>query len=333
MRGPSRGEPAQQADQHLVSAHQADAPAKRTTVHGLHPGIDLRQLRSFVVIVEEGQITKAAQRLHLAQPALSQAISKLERQLGVQLLERRARGVEPTDAGAVFFEKLRPALDAVELAYDALAPWARSETRLCVGYSSVLAAVARPWLRHFIGAHRDVELTTRHLLPGERLTELRRGRIDVELLFPPSSDPELVHTVIGRSPRLVLMHEGHALAGETSLEYDQLAGETLPGLHPSIPEDWAREAWLMDYRGARHSVTRETPTSLDDVWTLVARGKAISVLPEFMVRLTQGHGVRAIPLRDVEPIEVALARRRDDARAIVAALVDAALASLTALRD
>src|SRR5437763_1477610 len=67
--------------------------------------LELRQLHYFVVVVEEGQMTSAASRLHIAQPALSQAIAKLEADLGVKLFERHSRGVIPTEAGAAFFER------------------------------------------------------------------------------------------------------------------------------------------------------------------------------------------------------------------------------------
>ncbi len=291
---------------------------------GLHPSIDLRHLRYLVVAIEEGQITRAAERLHLAQPALSQAIAKLESQLGVQLLERLPRGIEPTPAGAAFYAKAQIALRAVEEAADAIAPWQRSETGLCVGFLPILGPMLRPWLRQLIAEHPDVDVETRHLTITERLSELKRGRIDVELLFPPPRDPDIVHSVVLRSQRYVLMHEGHPLAGEESIVYDQIVGEKVPGRHPSVPAEWAEEAWLMNYRGSRTGFTKERPSSVDEVWALVSAGKAISILPEFMVSPAQGHGVRAVPLSDVEPLEVAMARRRDDRREIVAALFDAA---------
>lgn len=291
---------------------------------GAHPSIDLRHLRYLVVAIEEGQITRAAERLHLAQPALSQAIAKLETQLGVQLLERLPRGIEPTPAGAAFFAKAQLALRAVEDATDAIAPWLRSETGLCVGFLPVLGQVVRPWLRRVIAAYPDADMETRHLTPAERLVELKRGRIDAELLFPPPQDQEIAHAVVLRSPRYVLMHDGHPLAGEESLVYDQIAGEKVPGRHPSVPAGWAEEAWLMNYRGSRGGFTEERPASIDEVWALVSAGKAISILPEFIVRPAQGHGVRAVPLSDVEPLEVALARRADDRRGIVRALFEAA---------
>src|SRR5437588_12765470 len=80
---------------------------------GWRPVSSLRHLRYFVTVGEEGQLTRAANRLHVAQPALSQAIAQLESQFGVELLERHARGVSLTPAGEAFFVKARVALAAV----------------------------------------------------------------------------------------------------------------------------------------------------------------------------------------------------------------------------
>ena len=96
--------------------------------------------------------------------------------------------------------------------------------------------------------------------------------------------------------------------------FDQIAGETFPGRHPSVSEQWSRDAWLSDRRGHEPKVTAETPLTVDEVWALVHAGKAISVLPRFMVMTAVGDGVRAIPLVDVEPVDVAMARREDDQR-------------------
>ena len=292
------------------------------------PAIDLRQLQYLVVVVEEGQMTRAGQRLNVAQPALSQAISRLESHLGVRLLERLPRGVEPTPAGAAFFEKARAAIAAVEEAQDAVHPWSLSNARLRLGYLPVLGPMARPWLRRFIAAHPGVELETCHLSPQERAVELRRGRIDAELMFPPPRDVQLESLVVLRSPRYVLMHDAHPLAGEDSLEYAQIERERVPARHPTVPVDWAREAWLMNYRGSEPEVTKEQPTSADEVWALVSAGKAISILPGFMVSGAEGHGVRAVLLADVEPVEVALTRRSDDTRPALIGLFDAARAEL-----
>src|SRR5438270_7543325 len=88
---------------------------------------DFRQFRYFVTVAEEGQMTRAARRLQLAQPALSQAIARLENQVGVKLLDRNPRGVTLTAAGQAFVEKARAALDAVDAAEATARSLARAE--------------------------------------------------------------------------------------------------------------------------------------------------------------------------------------------------------------
>ncbi|MEA2215707.1 MAG: hypothetical protein QOK19_1268 [Solirubrobacteraceae bacterium] len=282
---------------------------------------DLRQFHYFVVVVEEGQMTRAAARLHIAQPALSQAVAKLENELGVQLLKRHARGVTPTDAGEAFFEKAAEALIAVEEAEEALDPWLRGAPRLIVGFSQSVADIPRGLLRPYMLSHPDVEVQTRHLAPPERLVELRRGRIDVELLYPPPHRDELIERVVAVSPRYVVLSESHRLAGERSLVFSQIENETLPARHPSVAEEIANDAWLSQYRDAPPQLTATAPTSLDELWTLISRGKAIAILPEFAVPQTQGDGVCAIPLLGVDPLEVCLALRREDVRPVVRELL------------
>ncbi len=144
------------------------------------------------------------------------------------------------------------------------------------------------------------------------------------LLAPDPPSPGLTIEVISSEPRYVLLPEGHELASESSLEFEQIAGETFPGRAPGLTEQWGRDAWLSDRRGHDPKVTSETPLTLDEVWALVHAGKAISVLPRFMVRRAEGNGVCAIPLTDVEPVDVGIARREDDTRAVVLDLFEAA---------
>ena len=291
------------------------------TSHGtrLKPITDLRHIRYFVAVAEDGQVTRAAERLHIAQPALSQAIAKLEADLGVRLLERHARGVSTTAAGEAFLAKARQALAALEGAQDAVSPWLRSDSRLVVGFLSSLGTVARPLLRALMMAHPEIDVETKNLDLAAGHSMLLQREIDVELLFAPPQDEELVFETVLLSPRFVVLSDRHRLAEEPSLLFEQIREETFPGRHPSVPQKWAHDVWLSDYRGARPARTAETPMTLDETWALVSAGKAVAVLPEFMVAGTVGDGVRAIPLTDVEPLEVALARRREDQRATVMA--------------
>ena len=282
--------------------------------------LDLRQLHYFVVVVEEGQMTRAAARLHIAQPALSQAIGKLETELGVRLFDRHPRGVTPTEAGAAFFEQASRALLAVAEAEEAVEPWLRAGPRLVLGFHEAAGDLARALIRLLMLAHPEVDVETRHLQPAERLVELKRGRIDAELVYPPPGDAQLVEQLVAVSPRYVLVGEKHHLAGERSLTFDQVEHEMLPGRHPTVDQRLAEETWLMKYRSAPPRLASEAPTSLDELWALVSRSRAIAILPLFMIPRLQGDGVRAIPLLGVDGIPVAVACLRGDSRPVVRAL-------------
>jgi DNA-binding transcriptional LysR family regulator len=281
------------------------------------PQFDLRQLSFFAAVVEEGQITRAAKKLHVAQPALSQTIAKLEEAVGFQLFERHARGVSLTAAGAAFYEKARIALEAAEEAQAVLGPLVRADGKLVVGLLPSVQPLIRPILRRFLEVRPDVEVQIRLLDPASRLRDLKRGDIDAELLFPPPPDDSLVIETIGYQQRYVVLSENHPLATQSELVFDQIANETFPGRHPDVSEKWAEEAWLSHLRESDPPLTRETPVTLDDLWTLVHAGKAISVLPDFMVKQITGDGVRAIPLIDVEPLELGMARRKADTRPVL----------------
>lgn len=289
------------------------------------PSFDIRQLYYFTVVVEQGQITRAAAKLHIAQPALSQMIAKLEKSLGVRLLERHPRGVDLTPAGTLFFEKASLAVRSAQEAEAVVGPYARAEGSVVFAFTASFHPFARPIMRRFVETRPDVQLNMHQRDPARRMLDLQAGLVDVELLLAPDPpSPGLSIEVISSEPRYVLLPEGHELASESSLEFEQIARETFPGRAPGLTEQWGRDAWLSDRRGHDPKVTSETPLTLDEVWALVHAGKAISVLPQFMVRRAEGNGVCAIPLTDVEPVDVGIARREDDSRAVVLDLFEAA---------
>ena len=262
-------------------------------------------------------MTRAAARLHIAQPALSQAIAKLEGELGVRLFERHSRGVTPTEAGEAFFERAARALIAVEEAEEALDPWLQAAPRLVLGFPEEAGDLARGLIRRLMREHPDIDVETRHLLPAERLAAIKRGQIDAEIAYPPARDEQFLEHLIALSPRYVLVSEDHALAGESALTFEQIEHETLPGRPPSVDERPAADAWLMKYRSSPPNLSEETPTSLDELWAVVTRGRAIVILPQFMVARLQGDGLRAIPLLGVEALEVSLLVARGDGRPVI----------------
>src|SRR5882757_9897904 len=116
--------------------------------------MELRHLRYFVAVAEEGHITRAAERLGMQQPPLSQQIKALERELDVQLFHRKPRGVELTDAGRAYFENARKILDQLGHAAETTRRTARGEQgRICVGITPT--SPFHPFVPRIIRAFRD----------------------------------------------------------------------------------------------------------------------------------------------------------------------------------
>ena len=287
--------------------------------------VDLRQLRYFVTVVEAGQMSRAAEQLHVAQPAISYAIRGLERQLGVQLLERHARGVEPTPAGHALLERARATLRAAEETENDMKRWATGQIgELLVGFLPTTLAAANLPFNAFRAQYPHVSLHIRELDFSEQLVELRAGRLDLEVVSPPPVAPDLDIEPFYVAPRVVLLSRKHRLAGQPTLTFDDIAEETHPGRHPAVPEAWCDDCWLTAQRGHRPPLTAETPVTPEEVTLLLADGKVIAVSPDFTARMYAGHDILAIPLVAVQPYVVALACRRDEERPAVRRLLEIA---------
>jgi DNA-binding transcriptional LysR family regulator len=293
--------------------------------------VDLRQFRYFVTVVDEGQMTRAAQRLHLAQPALSQSIAALERELQVELLIRHPRGVTATEAGAAFYQRARESIAAAERATTearALAPDARS--RIVIGSLPGLLSGVAGVFASLAQARPDVEVRTRELDFATQLSLLRTGEVDAEVLLPPpdpgvAADLEIV--AIGSMALAVNLSEAHPLAGRRQLSSADIIDEPFPGRDSRIPDHWADTYWLTAQRGARPRVIAERPLTPDEVWYLVASGRCVTVGPALFAPYIEAMGGVAVrPLTDVPPAVLAVAARRDDRRDAVRALIDAARA-------
>jgi DNA-binding transcriptional LysR family regulator len=189
----------------------------------------LRQLRYFVAVAEELHFGRAAERLYIAQPALSQTIARLEDELGVRLLRRDSRHVALTDAGKVFLEPARATLDAAERAVDA----ARGADGVSggtveLGFSplvrfSILGAV----VRSFITRHPASRINSREMMSGLLHGALERGEISVALTTYPPPRAGVRTETIARERLVVIGSPRGRLAGRTSVRLAELDGETL----------------------------------------------------------------------------------------------------------
>lgn len=289
--------------------------------------MELRHLRYFLAVAEEGHVTRAAERLGMQQPPLSQQIRALERELDVRLFRRLPRGVELTEAGAAFLAEVRTILGEVDHAVAAARRTARGEQgRLALGFTS--SAPFHPFVPRTIRAFREawprVSLTLEESGTTALIEAVRGGRIDAAFIRTPVADPAgLRLDPLLEEPMVVALPAEHPLAppagGEaTAIALRALAAETFlvfrrpdgPGLY-----DTTIAACLA--AGFTPRIGQEAPRIVSTL-NLVAAGLGIALVPSSLQRM-QMDGVAwrrlAGARRPTAPIN--LASRRHDASAVV----------------
>jgi DNA-binding transcriptional LysR family regulator len=265
---------------------------------------ELRQLRYFVTVAEERNLTRAARRLHIAQQSLSQQIRLLERQLGVTLFSRSTRGVELTEIGTVLLREARPVLVQAERAVEAVRRAARGEQgELRVGFLASVANYLMPPLVRALGErHPGVTLRTDDVTIAALVDRLREGSLDAGLSRPPLVD-DLESEVILSEPVAAVLPERHPLAGREQLELAELADEPWV-LTP-------RESWLPWHRrydeeyaaaGYRPRVVQRG-SSVQNLLALVAGGVGVTRLA-MSARTLRDSGVVFVPLVGEEALTV-----------------------------
>ena len=277
--------------------------------------MELRHLRYFQAVAEERHFSRAAERLHIAQPPLSQQIRQLETELGVTLLHRSTRRVELTAAGAAYLERVRAIIaDVEDAAAEAQRVAAGLQGRLvigCVGSASysLLPAFARVLRDELPGL--DVSFRGEMLVP-DQVEALQAGRIDLALLRPPVDEPALRVSTLRRERLIVAVPEQHRLARGKRLRVTDLRDEDLivhaargrSVMHPVVTA-LCQEAGFQPR--IRHEV-EETSTLV----TFVAAGLGVAVVPEPVAEL-RVPGVTYRPLNASNAgIDLAAAVRAND---------------------
>jgi DNA-binding transcriptional LysR family regulator len=283
--------------------------------------MELRHLRSFTVLADERHFGRAAARLHIAQPALSQQIKQLERELGVSLFTRSTRRVEPTEAGLRFAEHARTVLGDVARAETEMELLASGHAgRVSVGFIGtatydVLPRVAREVRREL----PDVELELRgELLSPQLVTGLADHTYDVALMRPdPLNSGDLTVRQL-RSERLVaVLPSGHALAGRRRIPLSALADEAFV-MHPSGHRSSMHARVLEACADA--GFTPDPVLEVGETATLVvfvAAGLGVALVPE-PVRSLGLDGVAYVALTDPPSVDLVLATRSGDESPAVA---------------
>ncbi|BDG01886.1 LysR substrate-binding domain-containing protein [Anaeromyxobacter oryzae] len=273
--------------------------------------MELRHLRYFVAVAEELHFGRAAARLGIAQPPLSQQIRQLEDELGAELLVRARRRVALTEAGRVFLAEARGILQRAAAAVTAARRAARGETgSLAVGVvaSATYGLVPRVF-RTFRARHPDVAVSLAVMSTGAQVAALRAGQIQLGLARPPFGDETLVADALVEEPVVAALAADHALAARRALRLRALAAEPFV----LFPRD-RRPGWydfvLGVCRGAGFQpvVGQEAP-DLATAMALVAAGLGVTLVPA-SVRDLRREGVAYRPLGPPAPRTTLLALRR-----------------------
>jgi DNA-binding transcriptional LysR family regulator len=283
----------------------------------MDPHPHLRDLRYFVAVAEELHFTKAAQRLHIAQPTLSRQIRQLERQLDVVLFDRNQRSVALTVAGK----------DLLDGATAILAQWDRTSAGL-----QAAGEVLRVGLQSTVdlGLIGDLERNGQARLASYSATwsDLSGGlashKADLALVWLPLPDPDRYRWRVLRSqPRWVLLSERHRFAEVADMSFADIVGE--PFIALPVEAGAARDYWLGgDARAGRKAVVGAEATTVEERLELVGLDRGLLLLAESNVPLYRWPGIVAKPVHGLPPCELAIAWRHDEDRPEVLAFAEAA---------
>ena len=265
--------------------------------------MELRQLRVFVAIAEEGTFTAAADRLVLVQSAVSATIRALERELGTALFERTTRRVELTDAGQALLPEARATLEASRLAVDAVDQvkgGVRGTVSIGIMQATASQTVSIPRLiGGFQAEHPLVTVAVRHVGGSASIAaHVLDGNLDIGILSLPGGYAGLDLTELGREPMLLACAAGHRLAPRSSVSLEELVGESFV----DGPPGWGVRT-VTDEAFAAAGASRKLRFEVNDTQSIVqfvAEGLAVALLPPSIAQ--SAPAVRLVPVEGGVPV-------------------------------
>lgn len=291
--------------------------------------MELRHLRYFRAIGREQHFGRAAIALRVAQPALTRQIRDLETELGVELFERLPRGVRLSSAGRAFLEEVEEILSQVDRAVDRAKKLGSGHLgTIRVGLSEIIAG--HDFISHGLRSFRESEpavvLDLRSMGSVNQIAALKEGTLDVGLVYDAhldDRDRDLLGRIrLGYGKTMLAVHEGHRLAGRSSVTMAEIAEEpalgparlTSPGYYDRLMAAW------IDSGSAPRIVQECTTNSV--LLSLVAVGMGVGFVTTSS-RLSPTHNIRLVPIRDLGlTFEVLLVWRERDRSAALQRFID-----------
>ena len=289
--------------------------------------MELRQLRYFVAVAEELHFSRAAERLHVVQPAVSEQVRKLEAELGVRVLNRTKRTVSLTEAGAALLTEARRVLQQVEVARLSIHNARdRAASRLRIGYTpaSLPTSVPRA-LRHLAASMKGLETSLESGYGLELVAAVRDERLDAAVVSLPVPTAGLRVTQLGHERAVAAFPVGHRQAARPAIRLDQVAPERVVVL----PRETNRPFYdavlaACSNAGLSPSLVETPGSSVEPALLAVASGAGVGLFPESVADRYSAPGVRFVRIDGDEPVvAMAVVTRRDNEHMPTAALVRA----------
>jgi DNA-binding transcriptional LysR family regulator len=281
--------------------------------------MELRHLRSFLAVAEELHFGRAAARLQISQPPLSQQIRRLEDELGARLFRRTKRRVELTSAGQAFLTEARQTLAQAERAVRVAQRAERGELgELVVGYVTSVSYEPLPdVIRMFRKRFPDVDLRLQNLRSVQQRQALVDRRIDVGFVRPEATDPRLSYEALWRESVVVALPGNHTLARRAIVDASDLATELFVVVAPDDASAFHDQVLALCRRAGFIPRVASRVPDVQAAIALVAAGLGISPVPA----AAQGFKRKGVVYRPLRPytfrMEMGLAWRRDDDSVLV----------------
>ena len=262
--------------------------------------MELRHLRYFIAAAREENVSRAALKLHVSQPALSRQIRDLEGELGFPLLERTAKSVRLTEAGRVFLVEAQAVLDRAQEAVEkARAKAGLGHGKLQLGYAPSPSVEILPRvLRSFQAKFPSVRVTLHDLSAEEMLSQLHEGKLDLAVTARPSGKSlrGLNFIELARYPFCVAVNPGHALARARAVTVDKLLSEPLLGYTRKDYPDYYTDVEALFKASGREPVFSEEHDSVTSLIAGVEAGHGCAIVPSCIACMA-GLRLRLIPLK------------------------------------
>jgi DNA-binding transcriptional LysR family regulator len=281
--------------------------------------VELRHLRYFVAVAEELHFRRAAERLYVAQPAVSEQVRKLEEELGVRLFDRTQRSVSLTVAGTALLEEARHILRHAEVAREAARNAGdRATMRLRIGYlPDSLPASVPCALRQLASSAPTVQVDLETGPALRLIEELRAHRLDVAVVALPAPTNGLRTTLLEEQRAVAVLPVSHPSAGEPSIPLERLAPERLVVLPREVNPPFHDSVVALCHRaGLSPTFFTVREPRVEHVLLAVAAGAGMAVVPESVTERSTMAGLRFVPLEAAEPAIRTAALTRPDTESL-----------------